>query len=239
MTKRLDLVGKKFGRLTVVKYTGMRKYKSMWECRCDCGNIKTEAIGPALVSGTLKSCGCLHLSNAEKLNFKHGLRHHPLYSAVKGAYQRCTNPKHPRYNDWGGRGIEFRFDPWISAIKIIEDNLGLPGKGMTLNRIDNDGHYEVGNLNYATKKEQIMNRRKNKGTISIYRGVSTTTLKKKKWRSEFNSGGNYMFLGYFATELEAAEAYLQKYFEIHNKWPPEYRHVPLCYKSPLLYKEAA
>lgn len=59
MGNKLELLGKKFGRLTVIQEYGKDKNgKVLWECQCDCGN-KTVSIGSNLVRGKSLSCGCL------------------------------------------------------------------------------------------------------------------------------------------------------------------------------------
>jgi|GEM_PF-6650380 len=81
----------------------------------------------------------------------------PEYEAYISAKGRCTNPKDGSYINYGGRGIEFRY---ISFEQFIADIGRRPNSRYTLERKNNNGHYEVGNCKWATMKEQLKNRRK-------------------------------------------------------------------------------
>jgi len=100
----------------------------------------------------------------------HGLTRHPLYPCYSGMIARCYNPKAPNYRWYGGRGIKV-CNRWLygddDTDKIgleyyIEDigKLGpKPSPKHSLDRIDNDGHYEPDNVRWATQKDQLKNRR--------------------------------------------------------------------------------
>lgn len=73
-------------------------------------------------------------------------------------FQRATNPKDPRWEDYGGRGITVcarwrRFEDFLA-------DMGERPEGMSIDRINPDGDYEPGNCRWATMKEQRANRRK-------------------------------------------------------------------------------
>lgn len=81
----------------------------------------------------------------------------PEYRAYNHAKERCCNRKDKGYKYYGGRGIEFRF---VSFMQFIE-HIGRRPKGRSLDRINNNGHYEVGNVRWATRSQQMKNRRSN------------------------------------------------------------------------------
>ncbi len=87
----------------------------------------------------------------------HGLSYTYFHAAFFNARYRCTNPKFPEYEYYGGRGIQFKFE----SIEQFAAELGpRPSTQYTLDRIHNDGHYEPGNVHWATRLEQLKNRRK-------------------------------------------------------------------------------
>jgi len=162
----------------------------------------------------------------------HGLRKHPLYRTVINQRLRCENPKTVKFKNHGGRGIEFKFKSIEEAIKYYETLGPKPGPDYTLDRLDNDGHYEFGNMGWADRSEQGINKRKKENTFSKFRGIFFMK-NANRWIAEIKWHKKKSHIGCFKTELEAASAYLEKYFELHKKWPPEYSKTPLCYKTPL------
>ena len=81
-------------------------------------------------------------------------KEHPELVAIAAAKQRCTNPNNPGYKNYGARGIQ-----WRITYKALLAEIGQRPDGCSLDRIDNDGHYESGNIRWATRKQQNANRR--------------------------------------------------------------------------------
>ena len=90
-----------------------------------------------------------------------------MYPSEWGAYanakQRCTNSKNAKWKDYGGRGIQFLFKDFREFMSDIGPK---PWPGLTLDRIENNGHYEKGNVRWTTQKQQCNNRRPRKSTKS-------------------------------------------------------------------------
>lgn len=111
-----------------------------------------------------QSCGCLHADtsavNAIVYTTTHGLHSHPLYGTWHQMLQRCENPAHTGYRYYGakGRSVCARWHDVALFIGDIERILGPRPDGMTLDRIDNDGDYEPGNVRWATAAQQVANR---------------------------------------------------------------------------------
>jgi len=150
-----DLTGQRFGRLTVVGCVGRNQFDHvLWLCRCDCGNEK-QATTSSLRGGRTVSCGCYSPSRT------HGLSKTPEYKVWTAMVQRCTTAKHQAYKDYGGRGIKV-CDRWRHSFENFLADMGpRPGKGYSLDRINNNGHYEPGNCRWATQTEQTNNHRNN------------------------------------------------------------------------------
>lgn len=93
----------------------------------------------------------------------------PTYQTWVAMKVRCNNPKHPFYKHYGGRGITY--DPRWDDFAVFLADMGERPDGKSLDRIDNDGNYELTNCRWATQSEQAKNRR-SKGTINALRPAS-------------------------------------------------------------------
>lgn len=179
MSRYQDLTGQKFGRLTVLEYAGRDNGRfSLWRCRCVCGKYTT-ARASSLRYGTTKSCGCLQAERTKEAATTHGLsggrKQTPrLYRIWRNMKSRCFNPKTPKFQNHGGRGITVCTD-WLQYASFHDWAMQNDyDDWLTLERIDNNGDYEPGNCKWVTPKQQNLNTRRNR--LFTYMG-ETMTLK--------------------------------------------------------------
>jgi hypothetical protein len=194
MSKKIDMIGKRFGRLLVTGEAGRIGSLLAFACQCECGNT-VSVRGPSLRSGNTTSCGCVHKAMVGELNKKHGQTRTAEYSIWQNMISRCTNPNVECYSRYGERGITV-CDEWRVFENFYAD-MGNRPDGMTLDRIDNEGPYSKENCRWATAKEQARNTRR---TQLVEFGGKTQCL--KDW----------------ADEVGLAYNTLRKRFVIHN-WP--------------------
>jgi hypothetical protein len=107
-----------------------------------------------------------HVSGADHPRYEHGLSGTPEHAAWGSARDRCTNPHSSSWANYGGRGIGM-CPEWAASFEAFLAHIGpRPSPSHSLDRYpDNDGHYEPGNVRWATKREQDRNRRTTKLTL--------------------------------------------------------------------------
>lgn len=156
-----NLTGKVFGRLTAIGYAGTKNYRSIWLCQCKCGKT-VKVYAHSLRQGLSRSCGCLR-KEAARLKATNrqqvGGRQTVEYKTYHGAKARCQNPNRPEYKNYGGRGIEFRFESFEQFFSLLGYR---PSNSHSIERINKNGHYEPGNVQWALPKVQGRNKRNNR-----------------------------------------------------------------------------
>lgn len=162
---RPDLAGKRFGWVEVispeVRWLGARKDKDGYPNRSRHLRVRCTGCSESkwidmrnLLRGATK--GCQACSQPRKVP-------HWLERRAGAMRYRCLSPKAKSWPRYGGRGIEFRFSSALECALWVQENLGLD-KAKELDRIDNNGHYEAGNLRYATKSQNLRNQARSRMT---------------------------------------------------------------------------
>ena len=171
-----DMPGRRFARFTVtreveplVHFTEKRRVAiRMFECKCDCGSVKTVRMF-SLRNGTTLSCGCLRNEKNVFHARVHGHASHiakaPEYNAWLNMKSRCYNPLNDRFERYGGRGITV-CDRWRDDYEAFFADMGRkPSPQHSIDRIDNNGNYELSNCRWALSKVQARNNRRNRHVL--------------------------------------------------------------------------
>jgi hypothetical protein len=178
MVAKIDRAGHRYGRLVVIRQAesvirpGGYKH-AKWLCKCDCGNERLVSACH-LSTGHTRSCGCLARDTTSSYFTKHGMVKTPMYNAWRSIKERCFCTTTEAYDRYGGRGITMH-PAWVDDFAAFYAYVGdCPSPGMSLDRINNDGNYEPGNVRWATAKEQANNRRPRKRKPKCHLGHDLT-----------------------------------------------------------------
>lgn len=199
MPRLIDLKGKRFGELKVIKrYHENDKYnKPQWLCRCSCGK-EVVVLGNNLRLGYSKSCGCVTRQRVIESLTTHGFsiggKAQRFYRIWAGMIQRCNNPNHSAYLDYGGRGIDvceswfnfetFKNDMHDDYLNHVKEN---GEKNTSIDRIDNNKGYSPDNCQWTTQNKQVINTRRRKDNKSNHVGVSE--CKNGTWEAFISRNG--------------------------------------------------
>ena len=156
-----DLTGTTFNYLTVIEYVGQKNRRTMWKCKCECGNI-IEVDAASLKSGNTKACGC-HQKDGWLNNKTHGMSRTRIYRIWQGMRSRCYYENNKYFVNYGGRGITV-CDEWKEHFEPFYEWAMSNGysDNLTLDRIDNDKGYSPSNCQWATRTVQMNNTRMNR-----------------------------------------------------------------------------
>lgn len=191
MPKIVNLVGKKFGKLTAEKVAAVGLAGNRWICKCTCGET-TVVYASNLQSGKVKSCGCSRV--------RHGMSGTKIHHVWRTMLDRCINPNANQYADYGGRGI-FVCDEWKVFTVFYEDMGAVPYKGATLDRVDNNKPYCKSNCKWSSRYEQARNKRSNR-IITVFGRTQTVT----DWAVEFGMPPRTLFNRLFRAKMSPEDA---------------------------------
>jgi hypothetical protein len=148
-------VGQAFGRLTIIaigKIPGTYRYMAV--CVCSCGSPAGVHRTDHLLAGNSRSCGCLKVEACRT----HGLSDSPHYSRWSLMMSRCYNKDDPNYKNYGARGIKV-CERWHHIRNYVAELPDGYREWLELDRRDNDGDYEPGNVRWVTRQKNCDNRR--------------------------------------------------------------------------------
>lgn len=159
-----DWTGKTQGSLTVMAESGRDKHGNvLWLCECECG-AKVHKSNNNLNGGAKTCSTACGVAASNKRRARHGMWKSKEYSTWRGLRARCLDPNNGAYNSYGGRGISVHpawagsdgFDAFYADVGPAP-----AGNRVSLDRIDNDGNYEPGNVRWSNPKQQALNKRTN------------------------------------------------------------------------------
>lgn len=182
--KKHVTLGQTFGNWTVISEDVRRTANSsvLVHVKCTCGSEKHAQLSH-LRAGQSKSCeACGSRRRVETLGmFLADTRaKRQLRNRINVMISRCTNPKHKEYSYYGGRGIEFRFASVKDCAEYLLRLFPLENyDGLEIDRIDNDRHYEWGNLRLCDKATNMRNTRRSRRWESPFSETHTWRLLRK------------------------------------------------------------
>ncbi len=157
--QRTVVIGKRFGRLKVLRRVESREQK--WRCVCTCGKT-TEVFSTNLIRGKAASCGSHRPTGENAPSYKTGYwtkQNRPTMSSFASMHRRCNNEMCGGYENYGGRGIKVceRWSGPAGFGNFLAD-MGRRAKNRSLDRINVNGNYEPSNCRWATNKQQANNK---------------------------------------------------------------------------------
>ena len=160
----VDMTGKRYGKLTVLARAGSdEKQLALWLVQCECG-VKLVCVGAELRRGVPSQCHSCYSKMMAVKQRTHGETGTYLHELWMNMRRRCYDKGCAAYKRYGGRGItvhdRWREDYTAFAADIRSEIGERPSDQHSLDRTDNSGNYKPGNVRWATRQEQMINRRK-------------------------------------------------------------------------------
>lgn len=180
---KVDMTGQTYGKWTVIRLESEDRWRKDWLCRCECGLEKT-VEGRLLRRGESKGCISCARKGRGNSQYRHGhaakSNTSKTYRSWRDMLKRCSNPKVPHYNNYGGRGISV-CSRWAKFENFLEDMGEKPFPTAQVDRIDVNGNYEPENCRWVTNRANANNRRNN---VMLTLGEKTQSM--AQWSSELN-----------------------------------------------------
>jgi hypothetical protein len=181
--KNRNLTGQSFGMLTAIQPSHSDGKKMHWLFKCTCGNVLTKsgyAVTREVKRGGAPNCGCATRKLIGAKNTTHGMSRHPAYAVWRSMCDRCRLPTHQAWKNYGARGIVVCAE-WEASFENFWRDMGATyRRGLTLDRLDNNGDYDMQNCAWRTHKQQAQNTRRYTGVdmfaLSEQTGVPRSTL---------------------------------------------------------------
>jgi len=192
MPKFIDRAGETRGKLTAI--SGTRGSRVKWFCVCECGRFTT-ILASTFTNGKHHSCGeCRDYAfgDGKKNPTFFPVSWRPTLESWRSMINRCYSRRASSWDHYGGRGI-IVCDRWLNSFSAFVDDMGLRPSGMSIDRIDVNGHYCLENCRWLTPEGQARNTRKTRfltayGSTRMLRewsaitGVGTTTIRERLCR---------------------------------------------------------
>jgi len=205
------VIGRKFGRLTVVsEFVRFQRGRNRRFCRCECEcgtvvDVRQEHLG----SRNTRSCGCLQQETRKASLTTHGMSDLAEFNIWMGMRDRCLNPRSPAYANYGGRGITI-CERWLHSFPAFLADIGSrPSPIHTLERKENSVGYNPGNCVWATRADQANNTRRN--IVLTFNGLSLTLARwSRKTGIKYRTLGDRFYRGW------PVERILTQPVQVHN-----------------------